>query len=313
MANSAASGRRKIAGIVLVDKPSGMTSNRVLQQIKRLFNAAKAGHTGSLDPLATGMLPICLGEATKISGLLLGASKTYRADVVFGIGTDTGDADGAVVERAPAAQRTWDDVASALAKFCGEIEQTPPMYSALKHHGRRLYELARRGEKVERKVRKVTIFRLALEGVDWPSIRFSVECSKGTYVRSLAEDIAAGLGTVGHVAALRRLSVAPYAERQMIKVARLEALAEQGLDVLDRELKPADSALVDWPKLLLDEGQSRRLRHGQCLPADVSWPAGRVRLYAPGQDFLGIGNVLATGELKPQRLFISRTLGASSL
>jgi tRNA pseudouridine55 synthase len=299
-----ASGRRKVTGIVLVDKPAGQTSNRVLQRVKRLFDAAKAGHTGSLDPLATGMLPVCLGEATKISGLLLSARKTYRVGAVFGIATDTCDADGAVVDRAPAPERTWDEVAAALAEFCGPIEQTPPMYSALKHQGRRLYELARRGQEVERKARNVTIFRLALEAVDWPGIRFSVECSKGTYVRSLAVDIAARLETVGHVAALRRLSVAPFAEGQMVELARLEALAQQGFDVLDRELKPPDSALVDWPKLLLDDDQARRLCHGQQLAAQASWPTGRVRLYGPGRDFLGIGNVLGSGELKPQRLFV---------
>ncbi|HEY5566243.1 MAG TPA: tRNA pseudouridine(55) synthase TruB [Gammaproteobacteria bacterium] len=300
------SGRRKVTGIVLIDKPAGLTSNRVLQTVKRLFKAAKAGHTGSLDPLATGMLPVCLGEATKIAGLLLGARKTYRVEVVLGIATDTGDADGTVVESAPAGERTRDEIAAALTAFLGESEQTPPMYSALKHHGRRLYELARRGEEVERKPRAVTIHRIALEEIVWPRVSFVVECSKGTYVRSLAVDFASRLGTVGHVAALRRLSVAPYAEEQMIDVARLEALAEEGCDALDRVLLPADGALADWPELLLDDDQARRLRQGQCVPADVSWATGRVRLYAPGHDFMGVGNVLATGELKPQRLFAAR-------
>jgi tRNA pseudouridine55 synthase len=177
------------------------------------------------------------------------------------------------------------------------------MYSALEHHGQRLYVLARRGEEVERKPRAVTIFRLALEAIEWPSVRFVVECSKGTYVRSLAVDFAARLGTVGHVAALRRLSVAPYAEQQMIEVARLEKLAEESLEALDRALLPADSALADWPMVTLDGDQARRLRQGQSVSADVSWPAGRVRLYAPGRDFVGVGNVLASGELAPQRLF----------
>lgn len=304
MTTSATSSRRNVAGIALVDKPGGATSNRVLQTVKRLFNAAKAGHTGSLDPLATGMLPVCLGAATKISGMLLGARKMYRVTVALGSATDTGDADGAVVARRPVPDLTVAEVTAVLAGFSGEIAQVPPMYSALKQSGRRLYELARRGLVVERAPRAVTIYRLDLEALEWPRLDLVVECSKGTYVRSLAADIAAGLGTVGHVVALRRLAVDPYTPSQMMTLERLEALAAEGLHALDAVLLPADSALVGWPMLTLDADRARCLRQGQRVPADASWPTGAVRLYAPERGFMGVGSVLPSGELKAERLFL---------
>ena len=301
-------GRRKVAGIVLVDKPSGVSSNRALQTVKRLFAAEKAGHTGSLDPLATGMLPVCLGSATKVAGLLLDARKTYHVTAAFGAATDTGDSDGEVIAESPAPVCSRAQVLAALARFVGSIEQVPPMYSALKHRGRRLYALARRGQEVERQARAVTVYSLELEALAWPTIRFRVECSKGTYVRSLVTDLARELGTAGHVTALRRLAVGPYAEAQMLGIDQLEALAAQGFERLDRTLLPADTALEGWPTIVLDAEQARRLGHGQRVPADAAWPAGRVRLYGPGQDFLGVGNVLASGELKSQRLFLPEQL-----
>lgn len=308
-----AKGRRKVAGIVLVDKPNGASSNRVLQVVKRLFAAEKAGHTGSLDPLATGMLPVCLGSATKVAGLLLDAQKSYRVNACFGAATDTGDADGAVVAESAASPRSREEVAAVLARFLGPIEQVPPMYSALKHRGRRLYELARRGEEIERPARAVTIHSLELEASEWPEIRFRVECSKGTYVRSLVEDLARELGTLGHVRALRRLAVGPYAETQMTGIDRLEALAAEGFDRLDRVLLPTDSALAGWPLVELDAEQARRLGHGQRIPAETGWPTGRVRLYGPEQEFLGVGHVIASGELKSQRLFLPGRLGEKPL
>lgn len=311
MSRSRAIGRRKVAGIVLADKPSGLTSNRVLQILKRLFAAEKAGHTGSLDPLATGMLPVCLGSATKVAGLLLDARKSYRVWVRLGVATDTGDAEGKVIAESPAPSRSREELQRVLARFVGPIEQVPPMYSALKHQGRRLYSLARRGEEVVRQARPITIHSLELEGIEWPTLCLRVECSKGTYVRSLATDLARELGTLGHVTALRRLAVGPYLESEMNGIDRLEALAEEGFDRLDRVLLPADTALTGWPTIVLDAEQARRLSHGQRVPADAGWPAGPVRLYGPEQVFLGVGNVLASGELKSQRLFLPERLGDS--
>jgi tRNA pseudouridine55 synthase len=302
-------GRRRVAGIVLVDKPSGMTSNRVVQTLKRLFAAEKAGHTGSLDPLATGMLPVCLGSATKVAGLLLEARKSYRVWVRFGAATDTGDAEGDFIAESPAPPQPREFILSILARFVGSIEQVPPMYSALKHRGRRLYSLARRGEEVVRQARSITIHSLELESLEWPTLCFRVECSKGTYVRSLVADIARELGTLGYVTALRRLAVGPYSEAEMSRIDRLEALAAEGLAELDKVLRPADTALAGWPMVVLDTLQARRLSQGQRIPADAGWPAGRVRLYGPEQVFLGVGNVLASGELKSQRLFLPERLG----
>jgi tRNA pseudouridine55 synthase len=276
----------------------------VLQKVKRLFAAEKAGHTGSLDPLATGMLPVCLGSATKVAGLLLDARKSYRVSATLGVATDTGDAEGAVIAQSAAPPRAREDVTRVFARFHGSVEQVPPMFSALKRQGRRLYSLARRGEHVEREPRAVTIHRLELEAIEWPTIRFVVECSKGTYVRSLVVDIARQLGTLGHVAALRRLTVGPYSEVEMIAIDRLETLAAEGLEALDAVLLPAETALAGWPTIVLDAEQARRLSHGQTIPADASWPAGRVRLFGPGHGFLGVGNVLASGELRSQRLFL---------
>jgi tRNA pseudouridine55 synthase len=304
-----ATGRRNVAGIVLVDKPMGVTSNRVLQTVKRWFAAEKAGHTGSLDPLATGMLPICLGSATKVAGLLLDARKSYRVCATFGAATDTGDAEGKVIAESAAPARTRADVLALFSRFVGAIAQVPPMYSALKHRGSRLYTLARRGEEVARAARTITIHSLELEEIEWPMMRFRVECSKGTYVRSLVTDLARELGTLGHVTALRRLSVGPYSETEMHGFEQLRALATEGFARLDSVLLPADTALAGWPTVLLNAEQARRLGHGQPVLADTSWPAGRVRLYGPEQVFLGVGNVLASGELKSQRLFLPERLG----
>jgi tRNA pseudouridine55 synthase len=296
--------RRDLAGIVLLDKPTGMTSNRALQIVKRIFSATKAGHTGSLDPLATGMLPICFGSATKVSGLLLNSAKSYHVTALLGTGTDTGDADGTIIAKESPAARDTEEVALALASFLGESDQVPPMYSALKQNGRRLYELARLGQEVERSPRRVTISRIQLEALDWPSVQFVVDCSKGTYVRSLVADFAARLGTAGHVTALRRVWVAPFAEHQMIELERLKRLGQEGSESLDRQLLAADSALSDWPTVALSEPQTTQLFHGQRLLGDASWPVGLVRLYGPGIRFLGIGEVLPTRELRSKRLFV---------
>ncbi|HEX7079655.1 MAG TPA: tRNA pseudouridine(55) synthase TruB [Gammaproteobacteria bacterium] len=292
---------RDVTGILLLDKPRGSTSNRALQQAKRLFRAAKAGHTGSLDPLATGMLPICFGAATKLAGYLLDARKTYSVTAELGVATDTGDADGAVTARSDAPAPSEARLRTALAAFVGEIEQTPPMHSALKHDGRRLYELARRGVVVERKPRRVRIFAATLDEYVWPRCRFTVTCSKGTYIRSLVADLASEAGTLGHVAALRRLAVEPFREADMVGLEALEAAAASGLSALDAFLLPLDAALPDWPSVEVDAADALRLSQGQAVPAGPAWPRGLVRIQARGAGMIGIGEVLPEGRLAPRR------------
>jgi tRNA pseudouridine55 synthase len=293
---------RRLRGIVLLDKPAGMTSNRALQRVKRLLGARKAGHTGSLDPLATGMLPVCVGAATKLSQYLLDARKVYRVTGMLGVATDSGDADGAVIERCDQTDITGAQVAVALERFLGPISQVPPMYSALKHQGRRLYELARAGTEVERKPRTVTIYELCLDEFSWPWISFTVACSKGTYVRTLLADIAAAIGTVGHVTALRRLRVGPFGEEQMCTLEQIEAARDHGPETMGALVLPAETALSGW--VAVDPGAERvaRLRQGARVQAEPEWPAGLVRLETGAEGFFGIGEVLASGELVPRRL-----------
>jgi tRNA pseudouridine55 synthase len=294
---------RNVAGILLLDKPAGITSNAALQRVKRLYDAAKAGHTGSLDPLATGMLPICLGAATKVSAYLLDARKTYRVAARLGEATDTGDADGRLTARKAVPPLDAPGFDAVLARFRGRIRQTPPMYSALKHEGRRLYELARRGIDVERKPREVTIEALTLERLDPPDCTLLVTCSKGTYIRVLVEDIAVQAGTLGHVTALRRLSVEPFDAVPMVTFEQLEVLAAAGLERLDGALLPLDEALAAWPRVDLTADAALVLRHGQAVAAEAAWPLGRVRIYEGGGRFVGLGEVLAHGELVPRRVF----------
>lgn len=295
---------RKVDGIVLLDKPVGYTSNAALQRVKRLFGARKAGHTGSLDPLATGMLPICLGQATKLSGHLLESSKTYRVRAALGAATDTGDADGAVITHAPVPALEIGMLHDVMARFEGEIEQVPPMYSALKRRGQPLYKLARKGIAVERDVRRVVVHALELERFEGAELECRVHCSKGTYIRTLVEDIAAELGTVGHVTALRRLAVAPFDERAMVTLEQLCADAEQGYEALDARLLASDTALPEWPAIALEADQARRLVHGQPLAAP-GWPQGRVRIYGPERRFLGVGEIADSGTLVSRRIFVT--------
>lgn len=290
---------RDVDGILLLDKPIGMSSNQALQQARRLFRARKAGHTGSLDPLASGMLPLCFGSATKVSGYLLDSDKTYRATLALGERTSTGDAEGEVVERAEVP--AIDDVRArdVLARFVGAYRQVPPMYSALKRDGRPLYELARAGVDVEREARDLTLFRLDLLSLAADRLEFEVHCSKGTYVRTLGEDIARALGTVGHLAALRRLSVAPFGVA-MHDFAVLEACEDEA--ARDRLLLGADAALASWPDVDLDAEGEFHLRHGRA--AACSGPAGRqVRVYGPGRRFIALGRVRDDGAaVVPERL-----------
>lgn len=305
MSNHAQSGQRPVSGIVLVDKPAGATSNRVLQRTKRLFGARKAGHTGTLDPMATGMLPICFGAATKVAGLMLSASKSYRVDMLFGVATDTGDATGRTVATHESAAPGAEVFAGTVAGFRGSISQVPPMYSALKHEGRRLYDLAREGREVTRSARNVEIHALQIEDYEWPRACLRVHCSKGTYIRTLVTDIAAGLGTLAHVTALRRLSVAPYAESQMVSPEALEAAADGGPESLDHWLLGIDSALSDMPRIVVSEPDAVALGHGRTVEPGTAAAVGRVRVYEREGAFVGVGEYLPAGKLRPIRIFRS--------
>ena len=294
---------RTIDGILLLDKPIGLTSNQALQRVKRLFEARKAGHTGSLDPLASGLLPICFGQATKVSGLLLNASKRYQVSARLGQRTDTGDADGKVVEEQPVTPMDRDAVKRVLAQFEGTQKQVPPMYSAIKHQGQRLYKLARQGIEIERQARKIEIYGLELLSLEANVLHLDVACSKGTYVRTLIEDIAQALGTVAHVVVLRRLSVGPYAEGRMYELEELEVLAGQSMERLDDILLPVDSALEHWPSVELGADSAYYLMQGQAVMAPDAPSSGKVRLYDEGHCFLGIGEVKLDGRVAPTRLF----------
>jgi tRNA pseudouridine55 synthase len=293
---------RPVDGVVLLDKPVGLTSNQALQAVKRLFDARKAGHTGSLDPLASGMLPICLGEATKLSGFLLNADKSYRVECLLGITTETGDREGAVRSRRPVPVLGPRELEAVLAEFRGQIAQVPPMYSALRHQGRRLYELARRGLEVPRQPRTVMIHRLHCLRLEGERLELEVRCSKGTYIRSLVEDMGEALGCGAHVSALRRFTVAPYQSTQMVSLQQLEALAGSGHGSLDQALQPVDSALGEWPRLNLNTDLAHYLRHGQPVIVPRAPVDGMVRLYEGESRFIGVGEIIDDGRVAPRRL-----------
>ncbi|MGD2056154.1 MAG: tRNA pseudouridine(55) synthase TruB [Gammaproteobacteria bacterium] len=295
--------QRRVNGILLLDKPVGLTSNAALQKVKRLFRARKAGHTGSLDPLASGLLPICLGEATKISAFLLDADKHYWVLCKLGERTTTADAEGEVIESRPLAGVTEKRFLRVMQGFLGEIEQIPPMYSAVKHQGQRLYKLAREGVEVEREPRRVMIHDIRLLGFRPPLAEISVRCSKGTYVRTLVEDIGAGLGCGAHVADLRRLGVGPYDETGMVPLATLEQLAASGGEAaLDKLLLPMESGLAQWPRVRLKGDAVFYLRQGQPVLIAHAPTRGWVRLYEGETRFLGVGEILDDGRVAPRRL-----------
>ena len=302
---------REVDGIVLLDKPAGMGSTPALQRVRRLLNAAKAGHAGTLDPMATGMLPLCFGQATKACGQLLGSSQAYRARLVLGAATDTGDADGRVVRTSPVPAPDHARLQGALAALTGERLQTPPMYSALKRDGRPLYELARRGEEVERLPRRIHVARL--ESRYWTDtvIEFEVECSKGTYVRVLGEEIAATLGTEGHLDALRRLWVEPFSPEDMVTLETVEAWANgaHGDDERPEWLLPVDAAFPSLPRLDLDRVASLYLRQGRTLPLQLPPGAPLGRAYDPAGRFLGLVEAAPAGGLRVARLFVPGASG----
>jgi len=294
---------RDVDGFVLLDKPVGVSSNDALQRVKRLLGARKAGHTGSLDRLASGLLPICLGEATKISGVLLNADKHYLATFRLGERTTTGDAEGEVIERRPTEGIDRRAVERAIAKFLGTIEQVPPMHSAIKYQGRPLYKLAHRGIEVDRLPRRVTVYAFDLLSMEGTDLRVSVRCSKGTYVRTLAEDVGATLGCGAHVAALRRVGSGPYQDPEMVTLEHLEGLAARGLAALDSVVLPIESAVGDWPDIRLPEDVAYYLRQGQPVLVPRAPTRGWVRLYGGDARFLGVGEVLDDGRIAPRRLF----------
>jgi tRNA pseudouridine55 synthase len=289
-------------GILLLDKPLGLSSNAAVQKVRRAFDRVKAGHTGSLDPLATGMLPICLGEATKVAGYLLEGDKEYEFTMRFGARTATGDLEGEVVEQA-AVPDLQVQILPALPMFLGEIRQIPPMYSALKRDGQPLYKLARQGIEVEREARTVTIRRLELLAVQGEEASLAVTCSKGTYVRTLAEDLARAMGSCAHLTALRRTAVAPFPANALVTLVELEA------NPAAVPLLPPDAALPQLAELRLEADAARRMGQGQALrlAGSDAAVAGLVRLYTPAGRFLGIGqqDLIEGGErlIKPVRLF----------
>ncbi|MGJ0491553.1 tRNA pseudouridine(55) synthase TruB [Methylobacter sp.] len=289
---------RNVHGILLLDKRLGVSSNKALQEVRRLFDANKAGHTGSLDPLATGLLPLCFGEATKVSALMLDDDKRYEVLIQLGVMTDTGDAEGRILETRPVPELSLDDIKACLKKFTGEIDQVPPMYSALKHHGKKLYELARAGETVERKARRIMIYDLQLLSFSKDQLALDVRCSKGTYIRSLAEDIGHELGCGGTVKQLRRLEAGQF----VIENARtLEQLSEMDEQELQQCLIDVDKPLESLPAVQLSESEAIRIKQGQALKIKEALP-GMVRMYHAGF-FLGLGEMLLDGKLAPKKLF----------
>ncbi|TAN04062.1 MAG: tRNA pseudouridine(55) synthase TruB [Rhodanobacteraceae bacterium] len=292
-----------VTGILLLDKPQGISSNRALQQAKRLFDASKAGHTGSLDPLATGLLPICFGEATKIAGYLLGARKAYVAECRLGITTDTCDSEGAMLVERTVPMLDDGALRAELAKLTGHITQIPPVYSALKQGGVPLYKRARRGEAVEAPPREVDVFRFDLTGREGTAMRLHVECGSGTYVRSLVRDLGEALGCGAHLTALRRLWVEPFHEPRMHTLDELAAAREHdGAAALLETLLPVEAGLADWAVLELDESGADAVAHGRALRTGVS--AGRYRAEAPDGRLLAIGEVGADGFFKVVRGFV---------
>jgi len=297
--------RRNVSGIILLDKPLGFTSNAALQKVRWLLNAEKAGHTGSLDPLATGVLPLCFGEATKFSQYLLDSDKGYETVMQMGQTTTTGDAEGEVLKtRDVTVGRA--DIEAVIPRFRGEIQQVPPMYSALKRDGQPLYKLARAGEVVEREARSVTIGRLDLLECEGTRARLSVGCSKGTYIRTLVEDMGEALGCGAYVAELRRTQAGPFELAQTVTLEELEqAHAEGGNEALDRFLMPSDSGLQDWPLVVLSEHSAFYWLHGQAVRAPDAPQFGMVRVQDHNARFIGIGEVSEDGRIAPRRLIRS--------
>ena len=296
---------RDIHGVFLLDKPQGMSSNDIMQKVKRIFQANKAGHTGALDPLATGMLPICLGEATKFSQFLLDADKRYLVTAKLGERTDTSDAEGQIVETREVKVKT-PEILTALEQFRGDILQVPTMFSALRHNGKPLYEYARQGITVEREARPITIFELNFIEYNAPYLTLEVHCSKGTYIRTLVDDLGEVLGCGAHVTMLRRTAVADYPTEKMLDWHALQSLAEpQDLSLLDALLLPMDTAVTKLPALTLNESQTQGIGFGQRVKFDnPNSLQGQVRLFSHENRFLGVAVIDENNVIRPQRLVV---------
>jgi len=314
MATGKRSRSEAIDGVLLLNKPAGLSSNQALQRVKRLLNAKKAGHTGSLDPAATGMLPLCFGEATKVCAFLLNADKTYRVTAKLGIATDTGDSEGNEIaqERVPDLSR--DDWDAILQGFLGESMQIPPMYSALKKDGKRLYELARKGQVVEREPRPIVereprpirVDQIELLEFAGTRLVFRVRCSKGTYIRSMVEDIAAKAGTVAYTARLHREAVGGFEAAAMMELTAAEALVNDGREALRERLLPPDVALTELPAVNLSAAGVEAFRQGKIVGLTETQEPGLARVYGPGskQEFLGVGELAGDGTVAPKRVFM---------
>lgn len=294
--------KRPVHGILLLDKPQGLSSNQALQACRRVFRAAKGGHTGSLDPMATGLLPLCFGEATKIAGLLLGSRKAYEAECLLGVTTNTDDAEGETVATCSVPDLGDDVLRGALQGFVGRIEQVPPAYSALKRDGVPMYVRARQGEDVELAARPVEVHAIEWLGRDGPRLRFRVTCGSGTYIRSLARDLGEKLGCGAHLTALRRLWVDPFVEPDMHTLDALDGLAGR-FEQLDNLLLPVDAGLAGLPAAHLDAAESEALRHGQFVPAAQGLGLGRCRAYAADGRLLALAEVRADRRLHVLRGF----------
>lgn len=294
---------RDVHGVFLLDKPQGMSSNDIMQKVKRLFQANKAGHTGALDPLATGMLPICLGEATKFSQFLLDADKRYLVTAKLGERTDTSDAEGQVMETRTV-NVNLTEILTALPHFRGDLMQVPTMFSALKHQGKPLYEYARAGITVEREARPITIFDLKFIEYNAPFLTLEVHCSKGTYIRTLVDDLGEYLGCGAHVTMLRRTAVSDYPADKMLTWESLQQLAEAGdLSRLDALLLPPDSAVSELPSLVLNERQTKAVGFGQRIRFDNAEKVyGQVRLFSPENLFLGVAEIHQDNVIRPTRM-----------
>ena len=292
-----------VDGLLLLNKPAGITSNQALQKVKRLLQAKKAGHTGSLDPAATGMLPLCFGEATKVCAYLLEADKTYRVTARLGEATNTGDRDGEVSATADVPdleRRAWEQI---LAQFCGVTDQVPPMYSALKKDGKRLYELARKGQVVDREARRIRIDELHLLEISGSRLVLRVKCSKGTYIRTLVEDIAKAAGTLAYTARLHRETVGDFQAEDMLDLPGAERVAEAGPEALRARLLPTDLALSSWPDYHIPEDAAERFCGGQAVAVAGGGAEGLVRVYAGEERFVGVGQLGGDGQLAPRRIF----------
>ncbi|MGI9273106.1 MAG: tRNA pseudouridine(55) synthase TruB [Woeseiaceae bacterium] len=303
-----ASGQRRreaVDGMLLLNKPAGLSSNQALQRVKWLLNAKKAGHTGSLDPAATGMLPLCFGEATKVCPFLLNADKTYRVTAKLGIATDTGDADGSEIDRAEVPEKSIEEWNELLQSFKGASSQIPPMYSALKKDGKRLYELARQGVTVEREPRPIRIDEIELLEAAGTRLVFRVHCSKGTYIRVLVEDIARAAGTLAHTARLHREEVGDFRAEDMRDLGALEAAAEQGQDELRSQLLAPDLALVGLPAVSVTAADGARFSGGMVVQGENATTNGLVRVYNDEPRFLGVGEASGDGSVAPKRVFLT--------